>query len=86
MMTVVHSAKLLVYLSLGFAFTEYWQLLVMMVIMATVGSWLGTRLRQRISMLWLKKMLPWLLTMLALRLIGGIVYQQFLAHQGLAPQ
>lgn len=86
MMTVVHSAKLLVYLSLGFAFIEYWQLLVMMVIMATVGSWLGTRLRQRISMLWLKKLLPWLLTMLALRLIGGIVYQQFLVHQGLAPQ
>lgn len=80
MMTVVHSAKLLVYLSLGFAFTEYWQLLVMMVIMATVGSWLGTRLRQRISMPWLKKVLPWLLTVLALRLIGGIVYQQFLAH------
>lgn len=77
MMTVVHTAKLIVYISLGFAFSDYWRLLVMMVVMATLGSWLGTYLRQRIKMEWLKKILPWLLTVLALRLVIGIIYQNF---------
>jgi uncharacterized membrane protein YfcA len=72
MMTVVHTAKLLVYVAMGFVFADYWQLLVMMVIMATVGSWLGTRLRHKIRLDWLEKILPYLLTLIALKLIVDI--------------
>ncbi|ELA08001.1 hypothetical protein MOMA_05556 [Moraxella macacae 0408225] len=73
MMTVVHGAKVLVYMTLGFVFYDYWQLLVFMVVMATAGSWLGTKLRHWFSANWLKKILPYLLTLLALKLIVGIV-------------
>lgn len=76
LMTVVHFAKLLVYISMGFAFSDYWQLLVMMVIMATLGSWLGTKLRHKINVVWLKKSLPWVLTILAVQLIGKIVLKE----------
>lgn len=75
MMTVVHTAKLVVYLTMGFVFADYWQLLVMMVIMATIGSWLGTRLRHKIRLDWLKKILPYLLTLIALKLIIDIARQ-----------
>ena len=75
MMTVVHTAKLVVYLTMGFVFVDYWQLLVMMVIMATIGSWLGTRLRHKIRLDWLKKFLPYLLTLIALKLIIDIARQ-----------
>lgn len=75
-MTVVHFAKILVYIVMGFAFADYWQLLVMMVVMATLGSWLGTTLRHRIKLDWLKKALPWILTILAVQLIAKIVLQK----------
>ena len=75
MMSVVHFAKLLVYISMGFAFFEYWQLMLMMIVMATLGSWLGTKLRYKIKMSWLKAVLPWLLTLLALQLIVNILRQ-----------
>ena len=77
MMTVVHTAKLLVYVAMGFVFADYWQLLVMMVVMATVGSWLGTRLRHKIRLDWLEKILPYLLTLIALKLIVDIAHRYF---------
>ncbi len=77
MMTVVHTAKLIVYVAMGFVFADYWQLLVMMVIMATVGSWLGTRLRHKIRLDWLEKILSYLLTLIALKLIVDIARHYF---------
>lgn len=76
-MTVVHFAKILVYISMGFAFADYWQLLVVMIIMATLGSWFGTALRHKVKIEWLKKSLPWILTLLAVQLIGKVVLKQF---------
>lgn len=76
MMTVVHGAKILVYVTLGFAFLDYWRLLIFMVVMATVGSWIGTKLRHQFSANWLKKILPYLLTLLALKLIVAIMIEQ----------
>lgn len=75
-MTVIHAIKVAVYVSVGFAFADYWQLLLMMVVMATLGSWLGTKLRHRIKIEWLTKALPWILTALALQLIGSIIIKQ----------
>lgn len=77
MMTVVHSCKLVVYLSMGFAFAAHWRLLVMMIVMAALGSWLGTKLRYRVNVAWLKRLLPYLLTLIALRLIVTVLMQQF---------
>lgn len=74
MMVVAHGAKLPVYFSLGFEFATYWQLMLMLVVMATLGSFIGTRLRHRIPMPWLKGILPWVLSIIALKLIISQVY------------
>lgn len=69
MMSVVHFAKLPVYATLGFVFAEYWRLMAMMIGFAMLGSYLGTRLRHRIPMIWLTRILPWLLSLIAIKLI-----------------
>ncbi|MDO4223349.1 MAG: sulfite exporter TauE/SafE family protein, partial [Acinetobacter sp.] len=77
MMSVVHTAKLLVYIALGFSFIEYWRLLVFMMVMAVVGSWFGTLLRHKIRMDWIKKVLPYLLSILAIKLMISVVWEQW---------
>ncbi|MCP2041042.1 putative membrane protein YfcA [Neisseria sp. HSC-16F19] len=74
MMSVVHFAKLPVYLSLGFSFAEYGLLMAWMVAASIAGSWLGVRLRHRFPMPWLAKILPWLLTAIALKLIVTMLF------------
>ena len=76
MMSVVHLAKIIVYISIGFVFSEYWQLLLMMTVFATLGSWIGTQLRHKIKMSWIKTLLPYLLTIISLKLIIGIIISQ----------
>lgn len=77
MMTVVHAGKLIVYLALGFSFLEYWRLLLLMIAMSIFGSWVGTKIRHKISSAWLKKILPYVLTLLAVKLIVDVVVKQF---------
>ena len=50
-------------------FTYFWQFLA--------GSWLGTRLRHKIRLDWLEKILPYLLTLIALKLIVDIARRYF---------
>lgn len=69
MMTLVHTLKLAVYVALGFSFIEYWQVIVFMVVSASFGSWAGVKLRNRLPMSWLKTALPYLLTVIALKII-----------------
>ena len=69
MMSLVHVIKLVVYVALGFAFFEYWQVILLMVISASFGSWAGVKLRNRLPMAWVKTVLPWLLTVIALKII-----------------
>ena len=64
-----HLIKFFLFAILGFAFVEYWQIILGMSIAVVTGAWLGTRLRSRIPELRFKLMLKWLLTALALRLI-----------------
>lgn len=73
MMTVVHAGKLIVYLALGFSFLEYWRLLLLMIAMSIFGSWVGTKIRHKISLTWLKKILPYILTVLAVKLIVDVL-------------
>lgn len=77
MMTVVHFAKLPVYMTLGFVFFDYWPLVLLMMMGSIFGSLFGTRLRHRIPMHWLKSLLPWILTLIALRLIFIKLFEIF---------
>lgn len=69
MMAVVHAAKLLVFVVIGFAFGDYWQVIVLMVVASSLGSWLGVRVRAYVPVAWLSKALPWLLTVIAVNII-----------------
>lgn len=69
MMSFVHLGKLLVFIAAGFAFWAYWQVIVLMVVAASVGSYCGLKLRPYVPAHWLKKGLPWLLTLIAVNII-----------------
>ncbi|WP_066804760.1 TSUP family transporter [Moraxella oblonga] len=69
MMTLIHVLKLTVYVILGFAFFEYWQVILFMVVSASLGSWAGVKLRNRLPMNWVKTALPYILTIIALKII-----------------
>lgn len=45
MVTIIHSTKLIVYGILDFHFLAHWLVIVMMVVFATLESWVGVRLR-----------------------------------------
>jgi uncharacterized membrane protein YfcA len=69
LMSIMHILKIAVYVLTGFAFLDYWQVIMMMIVSAVIGSWVGVKLRHRFSMHWLKRALPWLLSVIALKLI-----------------
>jgi uncharacterized membrane protein YfcA len=64
-----HLLKMLAFGVMGFAFADYWLLLLGMVVGVIAGSWLGTQLRQAVPKgnfhFWFK----WLISLLALRMI-----------------
>lgn len=69
MMTLVHILKLAVYIMLGFAFFEYARVIIFMMISASLGSWAGVKLRNHLPMGWVKTALPYILTLIALKII-----------------
>ncbi len=69
MMSLVHAGKLVVFMLLGFVFTDYWRLILVMVLAASLGSWLGVKLRAYVPIAWLQRLMPWLLTAIALNII-----------------
>ena len=69
LMSIMHILKIAVYVLTSFAFLDYWQVIMMMIVSAVIGSWVGVKLRHRFSMHWLKRALPWLLSVIALKLI-----------------
>lgn len=64
-----HLAKLVVFGVAGFAFAEYWQLLLMLSVMVVVGTWLGSKLLHRVSEKLFVALYRTVLTLIALRLV-----------------
>ncbi len=69
-MTAMHTLKVFTLGMLGFAFGPYVRLIVGMIVAATIGSWLGTKLRDRISEEIFRKGLKVLISLLAFRMIA----------------
>ncbi len=69
MVSFVHLIKVIMYVLMGFVFFDYWQVVLMMIVSAIIGSWVGTCLRHRLPMAWLKRALPWILTIIAVKII-----------------
>ncbi|MEM7583346.1 MAG: sulfite exporter TauE/SafE family protein [Acidobacteriota bacterium] len=69
MMSLLHLLKLVAFGAIGFSLAPYVPLLAGMIVSATLGSWVGTRLRSRVPEARFRKILKIALTLLALRLI-----------------
>lgn len=75
MMSIIHAIKLLIYIFMGFSLFEHWRVIVMMVLFAILGSWIGVKLRRFISLQWLKRILPWALTVISIKIIIDTLIQ-----------
>ncbi|NKB66544.1 MAG: TSUP family transporter [Candidatus Latescibacteria bacterium] len=69
LMTAVHGLKVAAFGLLGFSFLPHAKLLIGMVLAVTLGSYVGTRLRHRLSEAFFKRLFKWVVTALALRMI-----------------
>jgi uncharacterized membrane protein YfcA len=66
-----HVSKVLVFGVAGFAFPDYAQLLAAMCVMVILGTWVGSRLLERVSEPWFERAFKTALTLVALRLVIG---------------
>ena len=64
-----HLIKVVLFALLGFAFLDYWQLILGMVAGVIAGAFIGTHIRYRIDETIFRQILKWALTLLALRMI-----------------
>lgn len=69
MTSFTHLTKVLLFALLGFAFSEYWQLIAGMSAAVIVGAAIGTRIRYQVPEALFRRILKWALTLLALRMI-----------------
>ena len=69
MMSFTHLIKIALFALLGFSFLAYWKIILGMSLGVIAGAWLGTRIRYRIPEGPFRKILRWLLTLLAMRMI-----------------
>ena len=69
MMIASNVAKVVVYVWYGFAWRDYAALLLLLMLAAVGGTWLGVRLRQRLHAAFLRPLTKYLLTFLALNML-----------------
>ena len=68
-MSVQHTLKLLVFGSLGFAFSEWLGVVLAMILTGFAGTWVGLHLLTKVSNAQFDRVFRWVLTLLALRLL-----------------
>ena len=64
-----HVVKILLYAGFGFAFANHWPLVVCAGASALAGTFVGSRLLERVSEKWFKRLYKGVLTLLALQLV-----------------
>lgn len=69
MTTFTHLIKVLLFALLGFAFVDYWRIILGMSAGVVIGAFIGTHIRYRIDEKIFRQILKWALTLLALRMI-----------------
>jgi uncharacterized membrane protein YfcA len=68
-----HVVKILLYAGFGFAFADHWPLVACAGASALAGTWVGSRLLDRVSERWFTRLYKGVLTALALQLVIGAV-------------
>lgn len=74
LMSITHCMKVLVFVYFGFMFSEYIDVITIMVLGVILGSYISTKLRDKIDGKKLLFVIKILLTILALKLIIGLFY------------
>ena len=74
LMSITHCMKVLVFVYFGFMFSEYIDVITIMVLGVILGSYISTKLRDKIDGKKLLFAIKILLTILALKLIIGLFY------------
>lgn len=69
-MGISHLIRVTAFVALGFSFSPWWPLALAMILAVTAGSWVGTKLRQRIPQFNFHRWFRWLVSVLALRMIA----------------
>jgi len=69
-MSVNHALRAIAFALLGFSFSPWLWLILGMVVSGVCGSWVGTRLRAYIPQQRFQRWFKWLISLLALRMIG----------------
>lgn len=72
--SMMHIGKIVVYFLLGFSFVDYWKLIILLIVASVFGSFIGVKIRNLISAQWLKKAFPWVLTVIAIKIIFSGLY------------
>ena len=67
-----HLAKLAVFGVVGFAFGDWAAVLVLLCVAVVVGTWVGSRLLDRVDEKTFVRLYKGVLTLIALRLIGAV--------------
>ncbi len=75
LMSFSHIAKIALFFFMGFAFIDYWKEMLILCCGAIVGSYVGTLIRKRIDGKRFIHLLKALLTLLALRMVGSVLWQ-----------
>ena len=74
LMSITHSMKVLVFVYFGFQFLQYIDIITVMVVGVIIGSYLGTKIRDKVDGKKLVFVLKILLSILAVKLIVGLLY------------
>ena len=69
MTSFTHLIKTVLFALLGFSFVSYWEIILGMTAGVICGALLGTHIRYKIPQVLFQKILKWVLTLLALRMI-----------------
>ena len=67
--TLGHLVKIAVFGVAGFAFAEWLTPLALLCVMVLVGTWLGSRLLEKVSEVWFIRLYKTVLTVIAIRLV-----------------
>jgi len=69
-MSLNHVIRVAAFALIGFSFGQWWRLLGTVIVAVILGSWVGTRLRARVPQYNFQRLFRWMVTLLALRMIG----------------
>ncbi|SFF84141.1 sulfite exporter TauE/SafE family protein [Neptunomonas qingdaonensis] len=73
-MSFQHMLKAMVFVTVGFAFQDWFFVIVLMIISGAVGTWVGLHLLKSLSADLFKQLFRWVVTALALRLSWQVLF------------